>query len=130
MAMNRLFQILGVLLLLAGIAGFILPGNNTLGFPTNLLHDAIHIVTGLAFLWAGTQGGSTLRNVALTFGIIYALVTVLGFIAPGLVGGLMADNPNATLGDMMPDNLLHLVLTAIGLYAGLATTRAAGTTRL
>lgn len=120
MSMNRLFQIVGAVVLLAGVAGLIIPGNNTLGFPTNLLHDIIHILTGLIWLYAGSQGGSTLRSIALVFGVVYALVTLLGFVAPGLTGGLLADDPNATLGAMMPDNLLHILLTALALYVGLS----------
>lgn len=120
MSMNRLFQIVGAVVLLAGLAGLLIPGNNTLGFPTNLLHDIIHILTGLLWIYAGTQGGSTLRSIALVFGVVYALVTLLGFVAPGLTGGLLADDPNATLGSMMSDNLLHILLTALALYVGLS----------
>ena len=120
MSMGRLFQIVGAVILLAGIAGLLIPGNNTLGFPTNLLHDIIHILTGLLWIFAGSQGGSTLRSIALVFGVVYGLVTLLGLVAPGMTGGLLADDPNATFGSMLSDNLLHVLLTALALYVGLA----------
>jgi hypothetical protein len=123
MTINRVFQIVGAILLVAGIAGLVIPGNNTLGFPTNTLHDFIHIGTGVIWLFAGSQRGATFRNIALVFGVVYGLVTLMGFLAPSTTGALMADDPNATLATMMPDNLLHILLTALALYAGLSGRR-------
>jgi hypothetical protein len=90
-------QVLGIVLLLVGILGFVpalggttafMPSSSELGiFPINNLHNVIHIATGLLGIFAGFYaGGAYARLYALVFGVVYTLVTILGFIvAPGVV---------------------------------------------
>lgn len=117
-------QVLGIVLLLIGILGFVPALGGTTGFesssllgifPINNLHNVIHIVTGLLGIFAGfSAGGSYARVYALVFGVVYALVTILGFVvAPGtsvtFLIGLVPLN--------IADNLLHAAIAVFGLAA-------------
>ena len=101
------FVVVWLLSLIGGGFGIVGP----LGiFQTNSIHDLIHLITGLVFLavafWAPTKSSVTLT----TFGIIYLLVTVLGFA--GTLGFLSINTA---------DNFLHLLLGVVILIAGLST---------
>lgn len=107
----------GIVFLLIGILGFV-PGITTsdthllLGiFRVDAAHNLVHIISGIAFLAASSRNdySSLLFKI---MGIVYALVTVLGF----LVG-----SGNAILGLIhvnTADNFLHLVLAVAFLYFG------------
>ncbi len=103
----------GYILLIVGILGFI-PGVVTgsgllLGtFQVDVMHNLIHIISGLiAVACAASFGGAKLYF--KIFGIVYALVTILGFLGGGIVLGMMMN---------MADNVLHLVITVFALYYG------------
>ncbi len=74
--------IMGVVFILAGLVGFI--SNDLLGFHLSFFHNAaVHIVSGAVSLYFGLRG--TLRGArlfCLVFGIVYALIGVVGFL-PG-----------------------------------------------
>ena len=105
----------GVVFLLIGILGFVpafVSDSKLLGiFQVNGIHNAVHLLSGIAFLAASqrTDWSSMLFKI---MGVVYALVTVLGFIAGdgGSILGLIPVNTN--------DNFLHLVLSAAFLYLG------------
>jgi hypothetical protein len=113
--MKRAAQIVGVLFLIAGIAGFIpdlCPNGMLFGiFAVNGMHNIVHIASGiLALAMAfGTEG--TARNYFRIVGVVYALVTILGFVA-GRDGVLMGMAMN------MADNALHLSFAVAFLYLG------------
>lgn len=96
-----LTQVVGVVLTLAGVAGFF-SGNSLLGFGINAAHNVVHLVTGLLGLWAGFGSGDYSVKYNQWLGIVYVLVAVLGFV--GLLGFL---NVNAA------DNWLHLVIGVV-----------------
>ena len=105
----------GFVFVLIGILGFV-PGlttdGNLLGlFHVNVLHNIIHLASGIVALLAGY---SSLRNSKLyfqVFGVVYALVAVLGFVSGDSdIVGLVANN--------MADNLLHVVIAVTALYLG------------
>lgn len=102
--------ILGAILLLVGIIGFV--NNPVLGiFPVNNLHNLVHIVSGVVLVWAGVWGGTTVaRMVNRIFGIVYGLVAVLGFVAPGMMMNL--------LNVEMKDNILHILIAVASLIVG------------
>ena len=101
--------IAGIVLVLVGLWGFFT--QPILGiFAVNSLHNIIHLVTGLLFIWAATKGPAKTFNVWL--GIIYLLVAVIGFF-----GGLSF---LAVMGGNDPDNWLHLVLGLVSLLVGLS----------
>jgi hypothetical protein len=120
--MARTFAlVLGVVLLLVGILGFVLVPDNglLLGiFAVNPAHNAIHVLTGILGIAAAYGGWA--RTFCQAFGIVYLLVAVLGFVAVdanGMLLGLVHIN--------MADNLLHLAIGASSAYFGFATSEVA-----
>jgi hypothetical protein len=124
----------GLALLLAGALGFIadasfdtsrtadvdrlgnangqLQGDSFLGFEVNGWHNLIHIATGL-FLLLGASRARRARTVALIFGAVYGVVTVIGLIDGNDVLGLLPINA--------ADNILHVGLTALAFVAAFAS---------
>lgn len=113
MNVQKLAKLFGVVFLLIGILGFvpgITSGGMLLGiFEVNALHNVIHVATGLVALWAASSATNS-RLYFQVFGVVYALVTILGFTMGGNVLGLIMTN--------LADNLLHLVVALVALYAG------------
>ena len=111
MTTTRVFQILGAILVLVGLLGFV--QNPVLGiFGVNALHNLIHLLSGALLLYAAMASGITLGTAARTLGIIYAVVAIAGFI-PGLntmVDQLIVNN--------VADTLLHAALAVLLLYIG------------
>lgn len=104
----------GYVFLAVGVLGF-LPNPIVSGdglFEVNALHNTVHLLSGALALAAGytTEANSKMYN--LGFGAVYALVTLLGFLGVGFVVDLLALNT--------ADNLLHLLITAGLLGAGMA----------
>ncbi len=105
--------VFGIVFLAVGVLGYV-PGITSDGmllglFQVDGLHNIIHIVSGLAAL-AAAWGLYAPRLYFRVFGVVYALVTVLGFIGDGSVLGLIMVN--------MADNVLHLVIAAAALWIG------------
>jgi hypothetical protein len=111
-------KILGVLMLIAGVAGFAAP--RLLGFHLTLVHNLIHLATGALaayFGFAGGYGGA--RNFCRVFGIVYGLVALLGFVAPGLLSTILG-HPGLSAADLMADNVFHVAVALASLAAGFA----------
>jgi hypothetical protein len=111
-------RILGVAMLLAGVLGFVMP--RLLGFHLTPVHNLIHLVTGAlaAYLgFAGSYAGA--QNFCRAFGVVYGLVALLGFVAPGLLSTILG-HPGLTSADLMPDNLFHVAVALSSLVAGFA----------
>ena len=109
--------VFGAIMLVAGIAGFVPalgPDGKLLGlFAVNGVHNMIHIVTGVAAIACGMASDIAARRYFQIFGVVYALVAVLGFFhgeQPLL--GIVAHN-NA-------DTWLHVAIAAFALYMGFA----------
>lgn len=103
--------VFGAVFVLVGILGFIM--DPILGiFHTSLLHNLVHLLSG-AVLLAGAfiDNGRNARMALLGLGVVYALVTVLGFFAPDLVNGLLGGSATDRALDQA-DNFLHLLLAA------------------
>ena len=109
-------RIFGFVALLIGILGFV-PGISSGGsgsgyllgiFAINPLHNMIHIVTGLVAIFAGYYAnGSFARMYALVFGLVYALVTVLGFTPLVMDGSLLGLIP-VNMADNILGKVTHL----------------------
>lgn len=110
--------IFGVVFILIGILGFVPalnPGGMLLGiFEINGFHNMVHILSGIVAIIAAMSGTYYAKLYFIIFGIVYGLVTVLGFLTGNGLFGLIPVN--------MADNLLHLVIAASSLYLGFATT--------
>ncbi|MDB4978064.1 MAG: hypothetical protein JWM56_250 [Candidatus Peribacteria bacterium] len=99
----------GVVFIAIGILGFI--NNPILGlFSVNAVHNIVHLLSGAVALGAASSGYKNSRLYLIIFGLVYALVTVLGFVTPDLLGSLLNAN--------LADNYLHLVIAAVTLLIG------------
>lgn len=108
--------IYGIVFILVGILGYV-PGVTTpdgmlLGmFHVNSAHNTVHILSGLFALGCYSYGVGASRIYFRVFGIIYALVAIMGFFVPhGLLLGLITNNP--------ADTWLHVVIALVALYFG------------
>ena len=64
---NRIATILGIVFLLVGVAGFVMPG--LLGAHLSLVHNIIHLVSGAISLWLGLKGTpQAAKTFCLVFG--------------------------------------------------------------
>ena len=103
-------KILGAILALVGIAGFVM--NPVVGiFGVTTIHNIIHIVSGIVLVAAGYMSdGKNAKTAVITFGFIYLAVAVLGFanIAPVV----------STLNINLADNILHIAIAIVTLGVG------------
>src|SRR5436853_6540748 len=112
----------GIVFLAVGILGFV-PGITTdvngmpmlLGiFHVNPAHDFVHIASGVVFLLCGMAGPGPSRTFFKIFGVVSALVAVMGFVVGnGMIFGLISNN--------IADTWLHVVLALVMLYLGFGT---------
>ena len=114
----------GAALLLAGLLGFLVnadfgvgnvpsgtvEGDLLLGFEVNGWHNVVHLASGLVLL-AAANTRPTAKAVALTFGLVYGLVAIIGIIDGRDVIGLIPVNG--------ADHALHVALAALGIIAAL-----------
>lgn len=112
-------KIFGAVFLLIGVLGFVpalTPDNRLLGlFEVNGLHNIIHLASGAAALLAGFGSYGASKTYFKVFGVIYALVTLLGFVYGDRdILGLVAHN--------MADTWLHVAISAAALYLGFGYT--------
>ena len=108
----------GVVFLVIGVLGFvsIFTPQDSNGMPLLLgvfmvgaIHNIIHIASGIAAL-IGSRSERYATTYFKVFGIVYALVTVVGFVQTDTVLGLISVN--------LADNFLHLAIAAVSLYLG------------
>ncbi|MDT4967987.1 MAG: hypothetical protein QOJ64_2724 [Acidobacteriota bacterium] len=97
-------KLLGVVLLLVGIIGFIKPG--FAGTHLSMAHNLVHILTGIIALYFGFAASlSAARGFSLAFGAIYLLLGIVGFIM-----GAPAAPTMANMAEMGVDNRLWSVI--------------------
>jgi hypothetical protein len=127
---QRVAQIFGIGFIIVALAGFVASGmsmesDHTLApkalglFPVNLLHNIVHLVFGIWGL-AAARSWSGAKQFCQIAGVIYAVLIVVGFLAPDGFG-LVPLGGN--------DIWLHAVLALPLLYFGFMdkTTNAAST---
>lgn len=119
MSGKQFAMIFGWVLLAVGILGFIsnpIVGENGLFF-ADFNHNIVHLLSGLVFLYVAYKAPEKSAMTLKVFGIVYLLVTVLGFLA---VDG--ATNMGSILGLVgvnSADNWLHILIGLGALIAGL-----------
>jgi len=80
-------------------------------FHVNTAHNIVHLLSGVLALWAGSSSGASARLYFRLFGIVYAVVALLGFLAGnGMVWGVISNN--------MSDTALHVVIALVALSLG------------
>ena len=115
-------MLFGIVFLAVGILGFV-PGvtkdEMLLGiFMVNTMHSIVHIASGVVFLFASMAGAAAASLWFKIFGLIYAVVAVMGFVVGnGMIFNLISNNTN--------DTWLHVVLAAVMLLIGFAAPKAA-----
>lgn len=119
---------LGGVLVLVGIVGFLVEPSFGVGdsaqrgtlivFDINGWHNVVHLLSGIVGL-AMARTAASARLFSIGYGVVYVLVTILGF-AVGDGGLLLSLIPINT-----PDNLLHLAIAVSGIAIGLSSSAAA-----
>ncbi len=102
--------LLGAVLTVVGILGFVLPSPLLGLFEVDMNHNIVHIVSGVIGLWCAMSGPSASKTFLLAFGVVYALVAVLGFVTASPILGLIHVNAQ--------DNWLHVLIAIYSLYFG------------
>ena len=103
----------GIVFIAIGILGFV-PGITSNGhllgiFGVDTVHNVIHLLSGIvALLCAGSA--SAAKTYFKVFGVVYGLVTILGFMSGTSVLGIFMVNG--------ADNVLHLLIAVIALALG------------
>ncbi|MEK7613622.1 MAG: DUF4383 domain-containing protein [Patescibacteria group bacterium] len=111
---QKLAWIFAVVFLAVGVLGFV-PGITSDGmllgiFEVDMVHNIIHLVSGAVFAYAAMQSAKMSKMVFKVFGVIYAIVAVVGLMQGDTVLGLIATN--------MADHVLHVILAVAMLYIG------------
>lgn len=111
---QKLAWIFGVVFVVIGVLGFV-PGVTSNGmlfgiFEVDGLHSAIHLLSGIVAIAAAWGSAAYARLYFKVFGVVYGLVTIVGFLQGDTVLGLFMVNT--------ADNLLHLVIAAAALWIG------------
>ena len=84
-------------------------------FSVNPLHNLVHLAIGAVWIGA-SKDHATAKTVNLGIGAVYLLVALLGFLEVEFVTELL----NIKEGASDPDNFLHLVSGAAGVFFGTA----------
>ena len=118
--LQKLAGVFGVVFVVVAVLGFITPGGMVMAtdpasgmllgiFPVNLLHNIVHLLFGIWGL-AASRSWSGSKSFFTGAGIIYAVLTVCGFLSPAGFG--LVPLGGADIG-------LHAVLAVVMLGLGL-----------
>jgi hypothetical protein len=114
---KTLCKILGVVLFIVGLLGFASP--DLLGMHLTPIHNIVHLLTAIIALYLGFAGSAEgARTFCVIFGVIYLILGVLGFVAPGVIASIIGHRGELGSGDLTPDNAVHLLLGLIFLIIG------------
>jgi Domain of unknown function (DUF4383) len=119
---RRVAMVFGIVFLLVGILGLVLPGGMTMSadpapgmllgmFPINLLHNVVHILFGVwGVLAARTFAGA--KTYCTVGGIVYIVLAICGFFIPTTFGFIPIGGADIGL-----HALLGIVLAGVGFTA-------------
>jgi hypothetical protein len=126
---KTLALLFGVIFLVVGALGFVPAATHDVDgmpmllgiFHVNFVHNVVHLASGAVFLLCGMAGAGASRMFFKIFGIIYAIVAVLGFMPSNATSimGLMSNNPAVTY--------LHVALAILMLAIGFAPSGSSST---
>jgi len=105
----------GIVFIVVGILGFVsavTPNGLMLGyFEVNPAHNIVHLATGVVALIVAFASEKAMRLFFQIFGVIYALVALMGFFMGNQpLLGIVAINA--------ADNWLHVLIAIVALYLG------------
>ncbi len=106
--------VLGAALAAVGALGFV-PGIAADGmllgiFAVDTMHNVVHLASGVLAILFAMRGDDQAQLFAKGFGVVYALVAVLGFVAEDTLMSIISVN--------MAYHALHVVLALAFLYVG------------
>jgi uncharacterized protein DUF4383 len=105
--------VVGFVLLVVGIIGFVEGDKMMMGLHFNLIHNCIHLVSGIVGLSAGLAGGQKGgRAFAQVFGVVYTIVAIIGFAGAPVYIVTMLDL------NIPMYNYIHVTVGVLGLLAG------------
>lgn len=111
--------VIGIVFLVIGLAGFLVSSSmavgNLLGFDVDLVHNLVHLITGIAGIAAAFTGWS--RRFNQIFGIIYIIVGLAGLIYPALYfHGMLFGMMHVNSIDHGFHLLVGIIATAVGFF--------------
>lgn len=110
-------KILGIVTILAGIIGFFTHG--LMGMHMTWAQNIFYLLTGAIAVWYGFTGTSEAAHMySRIIGTIYLLLGVFGFITPEIIEKILRIDTSAVSANLMTDNIVHLIIGAIFLIAG------------
>ncbi|MCI0664354.1 MAG: DUF4383 domain-containing protein [Acidobacteria bacterium] len=110
-------KIFGAVLLVVGIVGFFM--HDLLGLHLTMIHNVVHILTGLVALYFGVSGSdSSARTFSQVFGAIYALLGIVGFVMPNIIATVIQFHESTGSDTLIMDNIVHLLVGAVFLIVG------------
>ena len=129
--MNRtVLVVLGAGFIIVGLVGLVSP--HFMGAHLSKAHNCIHLLSGIIALYFGSKtnpAGS--RQFAVAFGIIYALLGIIGFAAGvpvvASIHGMEQASSDSHLLILIPgslvfgttDHIMHLVIGGFLIFAGI-----------
>lgn len=102
--------LLGAVLAIVGVLGFLMESPLLGYFEVDTTHNVVHLASGLIGLWCAMSGPSASKMFLVVFGVVYALVAVLGFTMASPLLGILHVNA--------ADNWLHALIAVYSLYFG------------
>ena len=125
---KTLCKVAGLIFLVLGLVGFASP--TLMGFHLTLIHNFIHILTGLIALYLGFAGSyDAAKTFCLIFGVVYLLIAIIGFMAPATFASILGHAGPLTAAELMPDNVFHLLVGIVFLAVGLMRPAVVATAR-
>jgi hypothetical protein len=115
MSLKRIALIFGVIFVIVGVMGWVPaynPDGKLLGlFDVNNAHSLVHLLTGIVGIIAGLSSDKASKTFFQVFGVIYAVIAVMGFFVGNTpILGIVSNNS--------PDSMLHVVIAVVALYLG------------
>lgn len=112
-------KIVGVVLLLVGVVGFL--KHDLLGMDLSRRHSAVHLLTGalLAALGFGAFDEKLTNAVVLAFGAVYTVLGVAGFFVDQILPNLRVFHTD------LLTNVIHLAVGLLGLAAAMMARKGA-----
>ena len=120
--LQKLAGVFGVIFIILAVLGFIAPGgmamtmDPTMGmllgvFPVNLLHNIVHLAFGVWGL-IGSRTWSGSKNFFTVGGVIYVVLTLVGFLSPMGFGMVPLGSADIWLHCVLAIAMLGIGLTA------------------
>ena len=100
-------KIIGVVFIGLGVFGFFV--REAFGMHFDLVHNLVHMIVGTLAISSIMSGEASVKSFTRLTGIFFALLAAIGLTNPGFLGMMHME---------MNENILHLLIGAIGLWLG------------